>query len=47
MKLLTYHVENYGAIQGVDGNFAEGLVCFCERNGYGKTTLASFLKAMF
>ncbi len=47
MKLLSYHIENYGKIHGQDGNFAEGLTCFCERNGYGKSTMASFLKAMF
>ena len=47
MKLLTYHIENYGKIQNADGSFQEGLTCICEANGFGKTTLASFLKAMF
>ncbi len=47
MKLLTYHIENYGKIHGADGNFKDGLTSLCEKNGYGKTTLASFIKAMF
>ena len=47
MKLLSYHIENYGKIHGVDGSFADGLTSLCEKNGYGKTTLASFIKAMF
>ncbi len=47
MKLLSYHIENYGKIHGVDGDFAEGLTCFYQKNGFGKSTLASFLKAMF
>ncbi len=47
MKLISYHIENYGKIHGADGSFAEGLTSLCEKNGYGKTTLASFIKAMF
>ena len=47
MKLLSYHIENYGKIHNQDGDFAEGLTCFCEKNGFGKSTLASFIKAMF
>lgn len=47
MKLLSYHIENYGKIHAVDGKFEDGLTDLCEKNGYGKTTLASFVKAMF
>lgn len=47
MKLLSCHIENYGKISNTDINFEEGLTSLCEANGYGKTTLASFLKAMF
>ena len=47
MKLLSYHIENYGKLQNVDGTFDAGLTCFCQENGSGKTTLASFIKAMF
>ena len=47
MKLLSYHIENYGKLHNIDGNFSGGLTCFCEKNGFGKSTLASFIKAMF
>ena len=47
MKLISYHIENYGKIQNQDGQFGEGVTEFCEKNGYGKTTLASFIRAMF
>ena len=47
MKLLSYHIENYGKIHNADGQFNSGLTEFCEKNGYGKTTLASFIRAMF
>ena len=47
MKLLSYHIENYGKIHDKDGDFSENLTCICEKNGFGKSTLASFIKAMF
>ena len=47
MRLLSYHIENYGNIHDKDGTFGGGLTEFCEKNGYGKTTLASFIRAMF
>ncbi|MCH5162068.1 MAG: AAA family ATPase [Clostridiales bacterium] len=47
MKLLSCHIENYGKISDKDIEFDGKLTSFCEANGYGKTTLASFLKAMF
>ena len=47
MKLLSYHIENYGKIHLQDGNFFNDVTCFCEKNGFGKSTLASFIKAMF
>ena len=47
MKLLSYHIENYGNMHNKDGGFGAGLTEFCEKNGYGKTTLASFIRAMF
>ena len=47
MKLLSCHIENFGAIHQADYKFDGALTAICERNGYGKTTLASFLKAMF
>ena len=47
MKLLRCHIENFGKFHRADFNFEEGLTQFCYENGYGKTTLAAFLKAMF
>ena len=47
MKLLSYHIENYGKLHNIDGQFDVGLTEFCEHNGYGKTTMASFIRAMF
>lgn len=47
MKLLSYHIENYGKLHDVDGTFDENITCVCEKNGFGKSTLASFIKAMF
>lgn len=47
MKLLSCYIENYGKISRASFDFGEGLTVFCEKNGYGKTTLASFIKAMF
>lgn len=47
MKLIAYHIENYGKIHNLDGVFDKGLTEFCENNGFGKTTMASFIRAMF
>ena len=47
MRLLSYHIENYGKIHNQDGQFGKGITEFCEKNGYGKTTMASFIRAMF
>lgn len=47
MRLISCHIENFGIIKNSDYTFNGDLTVFCEENGYGKTTLASFLKAMF
>ena len=47
MKLLSCYIENYGKIKKQDFKFDGNLTSFCEQNGFGKTTLASFIKAMF
>ena len=47
MKLKSCYIENFGNIRQRSFDFAGGLTSFCEQNGYGKTTLAGFLKAMF
>lgn len=47
MKLLKCHIENFGNIGNMDYEFHDELTEFCENNGFGKTTFASFIKAMF
>ncbi len=47
MRLISCHIEGYGKLADVDHEFGAGLTEFCEHNGFGKTTLASFIKAMF
>ena len=47
MRLLRCHIENFGVLSGFDYEFPEGLAVICRENGFGKSTLAAFLKAMF
>lgn len=47
MKLVSCYIENYGAISRKEYSFNEGITGFLSANGTGKTTLASFIKAMF
>ena len=47
MKLLKVYIENFGKISKTEYLFNDGLTSFCYENGYGKTTIATFIKAMF
>lgn len=47
MRLISCYVESYGTIRKKDIIFSRELTQIMENNGTGKTTLASFLKAMF
>lgn len=47
MKLKAYHIENFGNISNDERTFDDNLTEICENNGFGKTTLAAFIKAMF
>ena len=47
MKLLRCHVENFGILSNFDSDFTDGLNVLCRENGFGKSTLAAFIKAMF
>lgn len=47
MKLISCHIDAFGKLKNVDVSFNENIISICEKNGYGKTTLASFIKAMF
>lgn len=46
MKLLRCHVQNYGKLHEFDYNFNSGLNIILQKNGWGKSTFASFVKAM-
>ena len=47
MKLIRLHVENFGKLQNFDFSFEKGLNVLLQENGWGKSTLAAFIKAMF
>ena len=46
MKLISCYIENFGKLHQFSYDFSEGLNVICEKNGWGKSTLAVFLKAM-
>ena len=46
MRLIRLHVENFGKLQNFDYSFDKGLNVLLEENGWGKSTLAAFIKAM-
>lgn len=47
MKLLNCYIENFGKLHGYRHTFEDGLNIILEDNGWGKTTFAAFVKAMF
>lgn len=47
MKLIRCHIENFGVLSDFDFTFEEGLTTICQSNGFGKSTFAAFMKAMF
>ncbi len=46
MKLISMHIDDFGGLHNYDFNFEEGLNVVLHDNGWGKTTMAAFLKAM-
>lgn len=46
MKLISMHVDNFGGLHDYDYHFENGLNVVLHDNGWGKTTMAAFLKAM-
>lgn len=47
MKIIKCHIDNFGKLSNQDFEFKDGLNIINEENGWGKTTFAAFLKAMF
>ena len=47
MKLLKLHIENFGKLSGLDVDFDSGINQIYQENGWGKSTLTFFIKAMF
>ena len=47
MKIKSCYIENYGGFNKKHFQFNSGITVFEWENGTGKTTLASFVKAMF
>ena len=46
MKLIQCHIENFGKLSDFTCEFTEGCNTVCEENGWGKSTLAAFLRVM-
>ena len=47
MKLLECHIAGFGVFSDYRMTFEDGLNVIMQPNGWGKTTLAAFIKAMF
>ena len=47
MKLIGLYIENFGGLQKYSLNFEMGITSVIQPNGFGKTTLAEFIRAMF
>lgn len=47
MKLCSLYIENFGCLSGFSLDFEDGLTAINQPNGFGKTTLAEFIRAMF
>lgn len=46
MKLISCHIENFGQLSDVSLNFRQDCHIICEKNGWGKSTLAAFIRVM-
>ncbi len=47
MKLLNCYISSFGKLQDFSYDFSSGLNTIIEDNGWGKSTFATFIKAMF
>lgn len=47
MRLLSCHIENFGTLTDCSLDFSDSIHIICEENGWGKSTFAAFIRAMF
>ena len=47
MKLISCYIDNFGGLSKFSMEFNDGLTVVQQPNGFGKTTLAEFIRAMF
>lgn len=47
MRIINCRIENFGKLSNLDFQFTDGCNTLYEANGWGKSTLAVFLKVMF
>ena len=47
MRITQIYIENFGKHSKIRYTFQQNITQFLEQNGFGKTTFAAFLKAMF
>lgn len=46
MRIISCHIENFGKLSDFSYTFQEGLNPVCQENGWGKSTLAAFIRVM-
>ena len=46
MRLLSLHIDAFGKLSDFKLDFDAGLTEIMQENGYGKSTVAAFIKAM-
>ena len=46
MKIKEVRIENFGKFSNYNRQFSEGLTTINEENGWGKSTLAAFIRVM-
>lgn len=47
MRLISCHIDGFGRLSNFDLSFDPELSVICQENGWGKSTLAAFLRVMF
>ena len=47
MRLISLHIENFGGLSDIDMDFSNGINVIRRENGWGKSTLAEFIRVMF